>query len=354
MSQMAAHRQASQIPARTGFWRAFCTPLAVAIACVALWLAVRKVQWGLVAATLRQSDLVLLVLACVSVLATTLVKALRWRVLLKPVAPGVTGMRVLRVLLIGQLGNSLLPARLGDPARAVLIGPRADGGAAAVLGTVAGEKVLDGVLGLCLLVALAIATPFPSWLQRPALILALITGALLAVLGAVSVHADWLSRLAGRSTRWLRPNWQSRVDGALANFREGLGILRLPSIALGALALSIVVWCLAGLTNYITLAVLGIHANFWSVPLVLVASYVANFLPTVPAQVGVFEYACILALGFVGIEQEQALAFGLILHLLVYGPPLVLGPLAMAIEGLSWTTLWRARNERPEVRGVAE
>jgi uncharacterized membrane protein YbhN (UPF0104 family) len=88
---------------------------------------------------------------------------------------------------------------------------------------------------------------------------------------------------------------------------------------------------------------LGIQAPAWSSWLVLATGYVANFLPTAPAQIGIFEYACVLALSVAGVEREAALAFGLLLHLLVYGPPLILGPLSMALEGLDWAELRRKR-----------
>jgi uncharacterized membrane protein YbhN (UPF0104 family) len=81
--------------------------------------------------------------------------------------------------------------------------------------------------------------------------------------------------------------------------------------------------------------------------LVLIVGYIVNFVPAVPAQLGVFEFACVLALTAAGADQESALAFGLVLHLLVYGPPAILGPVSMAIEGLTWA---RLRNVQSEYR----
>jgi uncharacterized protein (TIRG00374 family) len=115
-----------------------------------------------------------------------------------------------------------------------------------------------------------------------------------------------------------------------------------------ALVWSAGVWGLAALTNVLLLAALGIDAPHWSTWLVLVVGYLANFLPTVPAQVGVFEYASVLALTVVGIDPEPALAFALLLHLLVYAPPAVLGPASMALEGASWAELRAARSKSLE------
>ena len=94
----------------------------------------------------------------------------------------VGGLRVLRALLIGQMGNSFLPARLGDVGRAVLLAPHSTGGLPAILGTILAEKALDGVLGLLLLMGLALWIPLPHWLRGSILMPSLLTAGLLALL----------------------------------------------------------------------------------------------------------------------------------------------------------------------------
>jgi hypothetical protein len=65
----------------------------------------------------------------------------------------------------------------------------------------------------------------------------------------------------------------------------------------------------------------------------------------VPAQLGVFEYGAVLSLAAGGVAPEPALAFALVLHLLVQLPPATLGPLSMLAEGLGWGRLAAARQE---------
>jgi uncharacterized protein (TIRG00374 family) len=145
---------------------------------------------------------------------------------------------------------------------------------------------------------------------------------------------------------------QARVARMLSGLAMGLSLFRNPAAACLALALSVGVWSLAALTNVVTLAALDIRAPGWSTWLILVTGYVATFLPTVPAQVGVFEYACVLALTAAGVDPEPALAFGLVLHLLVFLPPAVLGPISMGYEGLSWNRLKDARHQQLEQDSV--
>lgn len=330
--------------------------IALSLAGLAAWLSVRQVRWPALLEVLRGARLAPLALALAAILATTAAKAARWAILLRPCRLRTTPSRLVRILLIGQMANGFLP-RLGDVLRAVLLGPQATGGAPAVLGTLLVEKALDGVLGLSLLLGLALWTPLPAWLRAPMLGLAVLTAALLLLVVLASLA------LTGRAPGWASPGrrpfgqtWQAlarrlpsglarRVERLVDAFALGIGLLRTPADAALALGLSALIWALAGLTNVVTLQALQIDAPAWAAWLVVVTVYVATFLPTVPAQLGVFEYATVLSLSAGGVAPEPALAFALILHLLVQLPPAVLGPLSMFTEGLDWGRLSAARQE---------
>lgn len=337
---------------RSRSWRRIRWAVAVFLSAAALWLSMRQIDWGTLRDALASPDWPLLALALGTVLATTVAKSARWRVLLRQAGTETGGMRVLRVLLIGQMGNIFLPARMGDVARAALLGPQTEGGFAAVLGTIVVEKALDGWMGLLILIGLALWTPLPGWLRGPVLVLALLTSILLLLLILASARQAWAGRVYVAATGWLPEGVQGQLYRQLARFALGLGLFRQPASVLRALSWSVVVWGLAALTNVVTMAALDIEAPGWSIWLVLVTGYVATFLPTVPAQVGVFEYACVLALTAAGVPPEPALAFGLVLHLLVYTPPAILGLIAMAIEGFTWAGLRQNRSQYEERRGA--
>jgi uncharacterized protein (TIRG00374 family) len=334
-----------------GLWRRVRWGLALLLAGLAAWLSIREIDWATLASTLGGANLPLLACALGTVLATTLVKAARWRVLLRLCDARTSGMRVLRVLLIGQMGNIFLPARLGDVGRAVLVGHEGvTGGIPAVLGTILVEKTLDGAMGLLVLTGLVLWIPMSSWLYGPIVGISALVGGLLVLLALATVPATAQPLISWLPAR-LQPA-QGKVGRLLTGLKLGLGLFRQPSNALLALALSIVVWGLAALTNVVTFAALDISAPAWSIWLALVTGYVANFLPTTPAQVGVFEYTHMLALTAAGVSQESALAYALILHLLVYGPPAVLGPVSMIWEGLSWASLKDAQHKYLRHNGI--
>ncbi|MGQ9598361.1 MAG: lysylphosphatidylglycerol synthase transmembrane domain-containing protein [Anaerolineae bacterium] len=334
---MHSPAQTTQHPGH--FWTVLRWGVGLGLAGLTTWLSLREVNWtGLKAAISRPNWLFLLV-ALSTVLATTAAKAFRWQVLLRPChLDSAHGWRIMRLLFTGQIVNTLVP-RLGDLARAVLLGPQATGHAPAVLGTIIAEKALDGIAGLLVVTALALRSPLPVWLRGPMFSLAILTGGLLLLLVLAARQQPWAIRLYQRVITWLPPGVQERASRLLGGLALGLGLLVRPTDTFLALTWTAGVWGLAVATNLVTLAALGISTPPWSVWLVLIAVYVATFLPTVPVQIGVFEYACILALETAGVEPDQALAFGLVLHFLVYAPVVVFGPVSMAIEGLDWEGL---------------
>lgn len=326
--------------------------IGLGLAGITTWLSLRHADWAGLMAAFSRPNWLLLLIALSTVLATTAAKALRWRILLRPCGPSSThGWRLIRLLFTGQFVNTLVP-RLGDLARAVLLGPQATGHAPAVLGTIVAEKALDGIAGLLILTVLALRTPLPVWLRGPMLSLTALTGGLLLILALAARQQSWALRLYRRAVSPLPVRVQGQADRLLGGLALGLGLLGRPADTLLALTWTAGVWGLAVATNLATLAALGIPAPFWSAWLVLIAVYVATFLPTVPAQIGVFEYACILALEPANVGPEQALAFGLALHFLVYAPVVVIGPVSMTVEGLDWDGLRRLPSS-PEVDLVA-
>ena len=328
---------------RTWWWAR--RVVALLLAGTALWLSIRQVHVPSLIEVLAGARPGWALLALMAVVTTTALKALRWYVLLRRCRPRAPLRRFVRLLFIGQLANTLLP-RLGDVVRTLWLGPDVEGGAPAVLGSLVVEKALDALLGLAVLLGLVLTTPLPSWLQRSLAGLSALTGALLLVLFAARASRVRLTALARR----LPAGVSERLGRLASDFLLGLDLLHTPTHAALAILLSAAIWSMAALTNVLAMRSLGIDAPAWAAWLVVVTVYAVTFLPTVPTQMGVFEYSAVLSLQVSGVPPEPALAFALILHLLVLAPPALLGALSMAVEGIAWQGLQAAR-QSGETRG---
>ena len=122
---------------------------------------------------------------------------------------------VLRALLTGQLLNHLLPIRVGDVVRSILLGREPGGSFARVFGSVLIEKAWDW-LALCVLMLIVTwAAPLPDWFLAPARSIGLLAALVLIGFVAESHYPGTLDSARAGQTR----SGVGRTAGALALVR---------------------------------------------------------------------------------------------------------------------------------------
>jgi len=280
----------------------------------AVWVAISQARPGPVVA------------AFLLVLATTAAKVGRWHALFPP--PERPSLLVLaRALLAGQLVNAVLPLRAGEVARAVLAGDRAGPTAAAVLGTVAAEKTFDVLLLLLASGIAAVGAPLPSWISLPLATLAVV--GLLVFLVAVALPPGRFAAWADARAGFLPARWRGLLSAALRQGLGGLSALRSPWRAARAVGWSALVWTLAAATNGVLFRAFDLSLPPGAAVWLLVLLHVGVLPPSSPARLGVFHALAIWGLAAFGIDRATGMAYGTLLHALVYGPQLILGGMAV-------------------------
>lgn len=116
--------------------------IAVLLMIAALLLIARSVDGREVGRSIAAANRTWLLLAVLFTGLHIFAKVVRWHLLLGERSQTVSFKILLRVLLIGQMLNMLVPLRLGDVARMVLVG-REGAGRAFTAGTIAMEKSVD-------------------------------------------------------------------------------------------------------------------------------------------------------------------------------------------------------------------
>jgi len=308
----------------------------LALGVLLLVLAVRGVDASALRRSLTGANPWWVALGLVTVAGTVAAKALRWRLLFYPSHEGLRLSTLVSALLIGQTVNLLLPARLGELARAYLVAQEENRPALSVLGTIVVEKTLDGLALLLLLGILLLLMPVPPWLRLSGVVAALMTGALLAMV-LLLAGARWRVIRASERLGQIVPVLGSlRLGERVSSLGDGLRSLRAWGVQARLLIWTAAIWVLAGLTNYFVLLALRIE-----VPLVLASVLVLTMVhlglvvPTSPARIGVFHYLCLLALSLLGAEESVALAFGLVLHGIVVLPVMAVGLVCLWKANLS-------------------
>lgn len=309
------------------------------LALAGCWLAFRRVGVHDVAVALLNSSPSWVLAGLGVMCASMAVRAVAWHAILKAAIP--RGRVLLRDAMqgtfIGVLMSATLPARLGEPSRALIVARRTGRpreNLPIVLGTIVSQTLLN-ILALVLLGVVAFSS-VRLFRNQDALVFAAIAPLLLLV--AVLVAPPLLH--AGRHSRFAKlRELTGQARDALARVRAGLAVFRQPKLGGTAVAAQLFAWTLQWLSCWILLVALGLdeRAGAGAAAAVLFAVNVTAVLPATPSNLGVFQAACVVVLsGGYGVSQADALGYGIILQAVEIATAAVMGMPALVKEGLSW------------------
>jgi uncharacterized protein (TIRG00374 family) len=301
----------------------------LALGVVLLVLAARGVELGQVRAGLVRADPLWVAAASLCVLLATAAKIRRWQGLFPDgLRPGLWAFA--RAFLIGQMANALFPARVGDVARAYILGRNGGGSKAVALGTVAAEKGFDAIMLLLCGIVVLLWVPLPTWLNVP--LAGLTAGGLLLGLVALAWSQGGTLAWVERWAAYLPWGVGRRAAGALRRALAGLNVLRQPRRALGACLWSLAIWCLAAGTNYALFLAFGLRLPAGAALLLLFMLYIGAIPPSTPGKLGVFHSVAVLGLEACGVERSASLLYASVLYLIVYLPQIVPGAILLGIH----------------------
>jgi uncharacterized membrane protein YbhN (UPF0104 family) len=326
--------QAPKQPSRRWFGVVF----GILISTVTIFLVLQWAGWEPLVTALEQVDMRLIFMAVVVFLVSMLARVLCWRELLDR---KYSIWQVLAALNEGYLINNILPWRLGEFGRAILLGRKGGSGTLSVLSTILIERLLDVFIAFSILIAvLPIAAGLPE-ARRTGLILAgiLIIGAFVVwFLLRDTTWVRWLfDRLPGDSGRW---------QGMWERLRIGLLVLREPDRFLRSLAWISLSWFLAGIQYWLVLKAVLTEASLLWAFFMLTVTLLGVAVPSSPGFIGVFEAAGVLALSVFGVPRGEALAASLLIHGMVYIIGSTFGVIAMTREGDTLMGIYRQIRSR--------
>ncbi len=314
--------------------------LSCAVALALALLALAQIGVDRVAASLLASQPGLVAAGLGLMCASMFARAFAWHAILAcaPTWRRAKRRDAMQGTFIGVLMSATLPARLGEPSRALIVARRlgrARETLPVVLGTIVSQTILN-LLALALLGTAMLSSFDPFDGHHDALIAA--TFAPLAALVAVMLAPVLLPRgVAARSARL--QELLVGVRHTLARGRDGLLVFRHPRQAALATAVQLGAWGLQWMSCWLLLMAFGLdtRAGVGGAAAVLFAVNVTAVVPATPANVGVFQAACAAVLvGAYHVATPDAIAFGIVLQAVEVATALIMGMPALVNEGLSW------------------
>ncbi len=314
--------------------------LSLGVMVVSVWLLTRELDWGQVLSALQTANYTWVLVGVLVIIGTFFARVWRWQALLW--RADLRFWPALTALLVGQVANMVLPMRGGDLVRAMWLRPERNGaqdmeqdvardvepavtrvaGASEALGSVALEKVWDLLaLLLCGLLLLALA-PLPEWFSNSTWSTAgiLLVGGL--VLWAGLRWQEVLFRWAALILARFPAGWDKALLPRLQRLAQGLNSLQSAQASGRVFLWTVITWGLGAVSNWAVMRAFGVDSPVAAVFL-LATLMVGNAVVPTPARLGVYEGICVVSLSLFDVPYDLALAIGLVLHLVVMGPPLI-------------------------------
>jgi hypothetical protein len=339
--------------------------IGILISIVALAFAFRQVDFQEVWAALAGVNYWLLLLSLVPLILFLVLRALRWRLLFYP-QQGLHLLNLLAVINIGYLLSNIFPARLGDVARAYLIGDTEEVSRASALSTIVAERVLDA---LCAVGGFFLVLPFaplPDWMIKSGLLVGVVAVLALAVFVVLVRRREWTLRLLDRILRavhwpdnetmgrywqgladrtrlrfFAQMPWADRADlekmaGSLIDGFGGITTLRLgPPLLLWSIA----IWAVISAYYWIVLLAFDLSASYVAGLAVASVTALGMTIPASPGYIGVFEFLGRETMVLFGMAPGQALSYALVAHAIVYIVYCLLGLISMVQQNLSYAEI---------------
>lgn len=287
-------------------------------------------------------------------------RAWRWNNLLTPLGARLGAGRLLAVSSVGFMAILALPARLGEFVRPALIRKKGQVSATAALGTVAVERIIDGLLISLLVFAafFALRGPdAPSWMMPTAY-------AALAVFTAAMVFLGFAMRWPGQTVtiavtvsglRLLSPRIAAVIRDKLLSMISGFLVMRDRRNLIAFVAWSLAYWFTNGLSLWVLSEGFGLELSLIGAFATMGLVGVGISLPNSPGLVGQYQWFTQLGLSlYLGKAVGQGgdgLAFAIVLHGVQVVWYMLAGGLALLSPYVSFRELWEARGDEGDEGG---
>jgi hypothetical protein len=282
--------------------------IGLGISVVFAWATLRQVDLVKVGAALQRVNLAGLLLVVAFVGVELVLRAYRWRVLLRPLAD-VPLRLTTAYLAIGYFANTMLPARLGDVARALLAGRAFNLGRLAVLGTIVVERLGDGLFILVVVVLLGLVVAGGADLESTAIVL---SGLAIAGLVGLALVLAWVRRPGDG----IRGRLRSLVDRVL----DGMTALRSPGSFTLAAFLTAAAFGMSIASFWTVATAAGVSLTLGQAALVMGGLALSTSIPAAPGSLGTYEFVGVSILTAIGVGPDVAFAIVVVIHVVATLP----------------------------------
>jgi uncharacterized protein (TIRG00374 family) len=267
-------------------------------------------------------------------------QGLRWQLLLRPVG-GVSVIQTTQAIYAGLFISEVLPMRFGELARGYLVSRWIPAKFSSTIPSMLVERLFDGVWMALAIGLTAIFIPLPRDLVEAGDILGIIV---LAFTG-LFIYVVFRKRKAlseGTSERPLVWKPIRSVMSFIERMDVGLRNIGMSPLFYASFGISIFILVFQALAFWLVMLAYGLSSPFWVGAVVFLIVHLGTAIPNAPANIGTYQFFCVIGLTRFGIEKTLATGFSVVVFVLLTIPLWIIGFFALSRSG---TTLYAIRSE---------
>jgi uncharacterized protein (TIRG00374 family) len=343
----------------SGRWK---TILSLGVGALFVYLFVHNLDFAEVWAKVRAANWAQLGLALALLMGTYVVRTLRWRTLLEPMAkPPLSAL--FRATMIGFSALFLMGRAAEMIIRPASLSIKADVRPSASYATVMIERVFDMVMVVFFFAINLVffeynktdhdadAMRMFGWIK--------VTGALLLLVAIAGIYGLSVFRrkrqgalnYLGKRLQRLPRRVSTGLMSLLEHISEGLAVLHDARGLTITVSYTVLIWLMVATAHLLVVRAFGIHYDqvpFTGAVFVMGLSMLGSVVPTPGGATGPFHIATAAALTFLGVPQDSAKSVAIILHPLIFAPATLFGIYYVAREGLTLGGLKRIGEKQVE------
>ena len=306
-----------------------------------LWYALRDLHLAEVWNALRSANYLWLIPGVAVYFVSVWFRAWRWGFLLRG-SKRVPANRLFPVVVIGYMGNDILPFRLGEILRAYVLWRKEGINVGTTLTTAVLERLFDGLTMVLFVLFGLLFVPLSAFLSRLVTVASGVFFGALVVFLFLAARPDLLRRVGCALIERVVPTrFRDPLSGLVEGIVAGLESLRSGRDVLVLFGVTLWVWVLETAKYWlVSFAFPDLHLPYVAILLMGGAVNLLTALPSLPGYIGTFELGIKILEG-IGAPSSSAGSYILVLHAILLLPVTLLGLMFMAMEGVRWTEVGR-------------
>ena len=280
------------------------------ISVVALFILFRAIDFDDVVTAMQLIKVNFLIIAVVLTILSLFFKALTWRSILNL---DVDLVETFFIICQGYLLNNVLPLKMGEIGRAVLMNHKTGKGVMYMFSSIVIERAIDvGFAAGLVLSTLPLTTQVESAKSIASVALLAVLVGFVALFFISRFHetiAGWMTKLF---QRWA---WgQEAILPRLISFLDGFQVITNPMQFVKAIFWSALTWLTWVVIYYFGLRSIAPDAPFWWGAFINGLLALGAAVPSAPAGLGVYEASTVGALAILNVAPSLSLAYAIVMH----------------------------------------